>query len=143
MPRTPARTELPSSPSITSVEPARAWTAWANDASRTTPAGLDARSQWPARISGRPIVGTAGAMAHSSTGAVSGPLARVAAAVRYGPATPATPLSTVTGRVSVPEFSRSQTPAPRVWANRARHGLVAPSSRVADSNRAAITPAMT
>ncbi len=81
MPATRTRTEGPSIPPMTSLVPTAAFTAWANDASKTTLFGAARSSQLPWRTSRRPTPGIAGVIARSSIGDCSGPCIRVAAVV--------------------------------------------------------------
>ena len=69
---------MPSMPLTLIRIPTPTWTAWANEASRTTPSGTAERSQVPATTSGADILGSSGVMARSSTGDRTAPCSRVA-----------------------------------------------------------------
>ena len=69
---------MPSMPLTLIRMPTPTCTAWANEASRTTPSGAEERSQVPDTTSGADIAGSRGVMARSSTGDRTAPWARVA-----------------------------------------------------------------
>ena len=82
MPITRIATRVPSMPSTTIRSPTPRRTAWAKDASRTTPSRAEGRSQVPATTSGAEIAGGADVMARSSTGDFTAPCSSVAEAAR-------------------------------------------------------------
>ena len=80
MPITRIWAVVPSMPYTVIWSPTPTCTAWANDASRTTPSGAEDRSQVPATTSGADIAGRTGVMARSSTGDLTAPCWSVAEA---------------------------------------------------------------
>ena len=82
MPITRIGTLVPSMPSTVILSPTPTRTAWANDASRTTPSWIGARSQVPSTTSGTDIAGGSDVMARSSTGDLTAPCSSVAGAAR-------------------------------------------------------------
>jgi hypothetical protein len=78
MPITRIGTLVPSMPSTVIRSPTPTRTAWAKEASRTTPSWAGARSQVPSTTSGADIAGGSDVMALSSTGDRSAPCSSVA-----------------------------------------------------------------